>query len=157
MNASELIAALEEGHALGNKLPDHGWVWFWQDDVKEDGHNGNYGGHLLSIDDCLANVFHNPESWYIGRPQLGADGKETFCRSTEPMTVRDLMAILVKCNPDDTVIASRDSEGNGYSRVWTAAEVKWVPEWAELLDFEDEDTADGLPEGTENAVCIWPG
>lgn len=151
MKASELIKALEEGYAIGKKIPDHGLICIWEDNGLNSGMDG--GRSLptgFTIQDCLSDVFSEPDNWVIGTWK-----NANFRRRQKTMTVRDLMAILVDCNPSDPVIASRDPEGNGYSRVWTVAEVVWKPDWAEVLDTENEEV-DGLPEGAENAVCIWP-
>lgn len=80
------------------------------------------------------------------------------------MTVRELQAILAKCNPNDIIVLSSDGEGNGYEMCYTVStkynydsankEIglrQLTPEDIKL-GYSDED----VNEGGVACVVLWP-
>ena len=81
------------------------------------------------------------------------------------MTVKELIDILSKANPDDLVVLSIDSEGNEYRVVWTVEltdckyhkkdrmiSLRELTENHKNLGYTEED----VREGGKNCVVIWP-
>ncbi len=85
------------------------------------------------------------------------------------MTVKELLEQLQDCNPEDTVILAKDSEGNDFSPMSEITEGRYVAEstWSgtvllreltpELVQegYTEEDVGD-LDAGAVNCVTIWP-
>jgi hypothetical protein len=77
------------------------------------------------------------------------------------MTVRQLVEILMKDDPDRIVILSRDQEGNGFSPLRSFEACKYndgevgleelTPE-LEAAGYSDED----VMHGGKKALCLWP-
>lgn len=94
---------------------------------------------------------------------------DSYDVASPTMTVRELIELLSKCNPDDIVILSKDAEGNGFSPLSNIQEEMYTPdttysgeislraltpELAERGFTEDEV---GNPEdGAVNCVTLYP-
>jgi hypothetical protein len=77
------------------------------------------------------------------------------------MTVKELIEALSECDPNDHVILSRDSEGNGYLPVWDIEEMMYhdgevyIRELTEDMIEKGYTEDDLCPYGTK-AVVLWP-
>lgn len=65
------------------------------------------------------------------------------------MTVRELIEILQKQNPDHDVVLAMDPEGNGFDTAYDVCKGSYDSADREFCDDPDD------PEQC-NAVCIWP-
>lgn len=77
------------------------------------------------------------------------------------MKVKDLIEILKRCDPEQSVIMSRDAEGNRYSPLSEAVDgMKYWPEntWSGTC-YDSNDADEFSPEdwnSLENVVVLWP-
>lgn len=73
------------------------------------------------------------------------------------MTVRELIEVLQKENPDDLVILQIDPEGNGYRRVSGAEACHYDDDIGEVENAPDaEDEGKDWADGLTPAVVIYP-
>lgn len=81
------------------------------------------------------------------------------------MTKKELIEQLSQYDDDDIIVLARDSEGNGYSPLWSIAPMTFAPAWGEVFEREiteemrkkgytDEDLYTG--DDAQKAVVLWP-
>lgn len=94
---------------------------------------------------------------------------DSYGVASPTMTVRELIELLSKCNPDDIVILSKDAEGNGFSPLSNIEEEMYTPDTsysgeislrALTPELEErgftEDEVGNSKNGAINCVTLYP-
>lgn len=78
---------------------------------------------LLHLPDKLSDAQHD----WLHLSTFAARYVDSYTVKKPAITVRELIELLSKCNPDDIVIIGKDAEGNGFSPLANIEEEMYTP------------------------------